>query len=644
MPQCRGWDNRRSVALACLLVLGAAPAAAQPPVRQVLLLQSVDRGNLVIDRFTGGFRVELDRYAEEPINLVQVDVGPTGFVGAPENVVVDFIRSTFANRPKPDLIVTIAGPAAVFARKYREQLFPDTPLLLGAVDERYLQGAPLGENDTAVAVANDFPEFVDEILHLLPETRQVFMVIGSGAIGKFWRQELQEPFKRFDDRLTFVWSDDLSFSEVLLRVASLPDDSAIFYLTFSTDAGGAAYADERVMDELHAAANAPLFAAHSVYLGAGAVGGRLMPVERLSRSTANAAIEILSDAPPRSVDLVRRSISQPTFDWRELQRWGIPESRLPAGSVVRYRGPNLWSENRGTVLIAAGALAAQAFLIFWLLFERRGRRRAETDSRKNLLLAADADRRETMSALTTSIAHELAQPITSMIHNAQALQMMVTDNKATRDTTDEILADIQTDGLLAAKIIERHRAMLRSHELQTGLIDLRTVVTESLALLAHDIRKRQLETSVNLPSSPCVISGDPVLLVQVLVNIVVNAMDAMAETPRAQRHITIGSKVTASDVELSVRDTGPGLRADVIDRLFTAFVTTKSRGVGIGLTIARRIVEAHKGTIAAANNPAGGAIFIVTLPLAERRETTPRLRVVATTASESPKVSAKAIN
>ena len=134
MPQCRGWDNRRSIALACLLVLGAAPAAAQPPVRQVLLLQSVDRGNLVVDRFTGGFRVELDRYAEAPVNVVQVVVGPTGFVGAPENVVVDFIRSTFANRPKPDLIVTIAGPAAVFARKYRQQLFPETPLLIGAAE------------------------------------------------------------------------------------------------------------------------------------------------------------------------------------------------------------------------------------------------------------------------------------------------------------------------------------------------------------------------------------------------------------------------------------------------------------------------------------------------------------------------------
>ncbi len=150
-------DSVRCAALACLLMLGAAPAAAQPPVRQVLLLQSFDRGNLILDQFTGGFRVELDQRAGGPCNVVQVVVGPTGFVGAPEQAVVDFIRSTFADRPKPDLIVTLAGPAAVFARKYRQQLFPDTPLLFAAVDERYLQDAPLGENETAVAVANDFP-------------------------------------------------------------------------------------------------------------------------------------------------------------------------------------------------------------------------------------------------------------------------------------------------------------------------------------------------------------------------------------------------------------------------------------------------------------------------------------------------------
>ena len=222
-----------------------------------------------------------------------------------------------------------------------------------------------------------------------------------------------------------------------------------------------------------------------------------------------------------------------------------------------------------------------------------------------------------MSALTSSIAHELGQPLGAMMHNAEALQRMITTKSATPDTIEEILSDIHADGVRATQIIERQRTMLRSHQLQKKPIDLHAVVNESLALVAHDISARQIVVNVNLSSNPCVISGDQVLLQQVLVNLVMNAMDAMAEMPPARRQVTITSEVRAADVEVSVRDTGPGLPADIISTLFTPFVTTKSHGLGIGLTIARTIVDAHGGTIEARNNPEGGATFTVTLRAAQ---------------------------
>src|SRR6188768_4336031 len=367
--------------VAGVLLLAVVPGAAAPAVKQVLMLQSFDRGNMILDHFTGNLRVDLDEGTEGPANVIQVVVGPTGFVGASQDAVVDFIRSTFADRPKPDLIVSIAGPASVFALKYRQQLFPETPLLLAAVDYRYLRGAPMGENDAAVPAANDFPGLVDDILQVLPQTRQVFMVIGSGEIGKFWRRELDEPFKRFHDRVTFVWSDDLSLREMQLRCASLPEHSAIFYLVFGTDASGAAYADERVLADLHATANAPLFAAQSVYFGAGIVGGSLMSMDDLSRRTAAVALRLLAGASPRSINFPPQAPGPPNFDWRELRRWGIPEIRLPPGSIVRYRYRSLWREYRVTILSAAGVLAIQSLLIVGLLYQRRARRRAEGESR-----------------------------------------------------------------------------------------------------------------------------------------------------------------------------------------------------------------------------------------------------------------------
>ena len=589
----------RCAALVSLLMLGPASGATQAPVRQVLLLQAFDRGNMILDQFTGNFRVDLDQRAARPVNVVQVIVGRTGPVGPSQEALVAFIRANYADHRAPDLIVTVAGPAAVFARKYRQQLFPDAPLLFAAVDQRYLQDAPLGENETAVAAVNDFPLLVDDMLQVLPETRQVFMINGSGEIGRFWRQQLNEEFKRFRDRVTFVWSDDLSLAALLHTCATLPEHSAILYLTFGSDAAGAAYADERVLAELHATANAPLFAAHDVYLGSGIVGGSMMSIDELSRDTAGAALRILNGEAPSSVRIPPRSPGQPIFDWRELQRWGVLESRLRPGSEVRYRSPGLWREHRAAVVIAAGALVIQALLIIGLLFERRARKRAEMDSRRNLALAADASRRATMSALASSIAHEISQPLSAMMLNAEALRQMITTRRAAPDTIEECLSDIHADAVLATQIIDRQRTMLRSHQLQKTPIDLHAVINESVALVAHDIRARQIVVNINPSSSPCVVDGDQVLLQQVLVNLVINAMDAMAEMPPARRQVTITSEVRADDLEVCVCDTGPGLPADIISTLFTPFVSTKSHGLGIGLAIARTIVDAHGGTLEA---------------------------------------------
>ena len=120
--------------------------------------------------------------------------------------------------------------------------------------------------------------------------------------------------------------------------------------------------------------------------------------------------------------------------------------------------------------------------------------------------------------------------------------------------------------------------MLRSHQLDTKPIDLHAVIDESLALVAHDMRARQIEATVNLSSNPCIINGDQVLLQQVLVNLVMNAMDAMAETPPARRRVTISTEVRAADVDVSVRDTGTGLPAQINGTLFTPFRRRRSHG------------------------------------------------------------------
>ena len=142
----------------------------------------------------------------------------------------------------------------------------------------------------------------------------------------------------------------------------------------------------------------------AVYMGSGIVGGRLTSMDDLPRQTADAALRLLNGESPGSIRVLPLSRDPPIFDWRELQRWGIPESRLPSDSVVLYRHPSVWREYPRTILSVAGALAIQALLIIGLLFERRARQRAEIDSRRNLALAADSEERMSLAVESAQLA------------------------------------------------------------------------------------------------------------------------------------------------------------------------------------------------------------------------------------------------
>jgi signal transduction histidine kinase len=409
----------------CVTLLFAALTAAQPAVRSVLLLHSFDAGYAPDIAFTQAMRKELTRQFSEPLDFFEVSVRPTPSAGdLQEEAVTDYVRSSLAGK-RLDLVVTVSAPAALFARKYREQLFPDTPVLLAGVDQRWIQHEVLSAKEAAVPIAIDPTRVIEDILRLRPETTNLVLVLGVSRFEQGWRDEFVREFQHFADRLTFTWFNTLSFAEMLQRSTTLPVNSAILYSVLSVDAKGFSHSEDRVLTQLHDAATAPLFGLFSHQLGTGVVGGPILSIEDVARDTAGVGVRLLSGDSAATIKTSTQLAQRPMYDWRELQRWGISESRLPAGSTILFRQPTVWDQYRSYIVGVVAFVALQTVLIARLVVQHARRRRTEMALRKSeqqyratakqnedlagrLITAQDAERTRIARDLHDDVSQQLA--------------------------------------------------------------------------------------------------------------------------------------------------------------------------------------------------------------------------------------------
>ncbi|MEW6037636.1 MAG: ATP-binding protein [Pseudomonadota bacterium] len=250
------------------------------------------------------------------------------------------------------------------------------------------------------------------------------------------------------------------------------------------------------------------------------------------------------------------------------------------------------------------------------------RKLAEREIQKQRSELAHLSRVTMLGELSGSLAHELNQPLAAVLANAQAARRFLEHEPIDIGELKEILGDIVEEDKRAGEIIHRLRLLFRKGELQYEPADVNTLVADVLKLVRSDLVNQGVEVETALAPTLPQVSCDRVQLLQVLLNLVVNACDAMAGLEQPERQIRIETAVAAGGgVRLSVADRGRGIPAEDLERIFEPFMTTKSQGLGLGLSVCRTIVTAHGGTIQAANNPGGGACFSLILPpLPERAD------------------------
>jgi signal transduction histidine kinase len=324
----------------------------------------------------------------------------------------------------------------------------------------------------------------------------------------------------------------------------------------------------------------------------------------------------LAGGPPDPSRTVLAAPNRCVADARALQRWSLEEWRLPSGCEVRFKDVPIWRQYWWQIALTLAILAGQAVLIAALFAQRRKRHMAEQAELAQRAALARASRLALAGELTGAIAHEINQPLGAILANADAGDLMLDSGTDRREELRAILADIRRDDLRASEVIERVRALLGEQKFERKEFALNDVVNGLEPIMRAEARRRGVVLEIRPAPEAFAILGDQVQIQQVLINLVLNAMDAVTGEAEARRTVVVSVAKGEGGAVLAVRDRGRGIAPEHRTKLFESFFTTKRNGMGLGLSITRSIVEAHGGRIWVESGPGEGAVFQAEWPLA----------------------------
>ena len=598
------------IVLCTVLLLAAgmatASAAGQPRPRTVLVLEATNPNTSYFREVNKAFNAAV---AAESANSVYVYVESLAFRDFEgiqySELLRNFLREKYRDKPI-GVIVAYNSLALSHAVQWRDDVWPGVPIIFTGVDDKFAAGLKLPADVTGFTVRHRLQDMVDVARRLVPQLRQVVLVgdrLGTSGYWQFFPEEVPDIAKH----LTVVDFTGLPMADVKARVAGLPDNAAVIYVGLFTDGAGASFNPNDALQAIAAAANRPIVIDTETFIGAGGVGGPVTSLNRIGEDAARLAWRILDGTDVSSIPISQADIIRPLFDWRQLQRFGIDAGRLPAGSEVLFRPPTAWEQYRWQIVLIAAALVGQSLLIAGLLHQRRRRHLAEVETRQRALEVARMNRRAVAGEMSASIAHEVNQPLTAILSNAEAALDLLRAKNIDLAKVRDIVTDIIDEDTRASEVVSRIRKLLGKGEARSEKINLNQLVNSTLRLLHGEIVKRTANIGTDLAAALPPIAGDPVQLQQVLLNLLINAMDAVGSKPPAERIIDVSTRADGTRAEVRIVDFGHGIAAGDQRRLFEPFFTTKEDGLGLGLSICSTIVKAHGGKLTVENNEHGGA-------------------------------------
>jgi signal transduction histidine kinase len=595
--------------------------AAAPPVakvRNVLVLYSNNRmvlGNIEVDR---GLTQAMGSNPDRQVRVFSESLDWPYFRGeANDLIAAAYLRQKYLSL-QPDVIVAVSEGAFEFVLRKRAALFPQAPVVhVHIYRHALLSRAALPPDVVGVPVEYDSLGTIRQALRWSPAATKLVIVTGASDRDRAWESRLREEVPAAVGKVSVEFLAGQTSASVAKRLKGLGPSAVVFTPGFYEDEENELTTPRQSVAMMAAASTAPVYGPLNTFIGTGAVGGRTPSFEEMGRAAALLVEQLLAGADPSSLQVPALMPTALRVDWRQVQRWGIDERAIPADAVISFREPEFWETNRRAVILAFSVILLQAALIAALLLEHRRRRRAELAVNRQRIELWHASRLAVAGELTASIAHEINQPLGAILTNADAGELLLQRGGDSREHLRRIIGDIRRDDLRASDVIRRLRALLAKHDAERIPFDANDALADVVNLLGSEAARRAVTLDFHAGTAPARVVGDRVQFRQVIINLVLNAIESAADVADERRKVVMSVEDRAQRVRIIVRDGGHGIAPEHMPHLFESFFSTKQAGMGLGLSIARTIVESHGGRIWAEPGcgTGPGATFTVELPL-----------------------------
>ncbi|HSA77613.1 MAG TPA: ATP-binding protein, partial [Nitrospirota bacterium] len=373
---------------------GIAPVLEAKETKRVLILYSQERGHPAHDLTEQGIRSAFLSNSFFEVQLYNEYLDIARFSGPAQiSSAADYLRRKYSGM-KIDAIIAVYPYAVDFLLAARSTLFNGVPIIACETSRSYaenLEHSPVRRFVTGTIVGDNMTDIIAVALRMRPETKRVALVAGTSPNDIYGEQVFRRGISASAKKIETIDLTKLSMAETLSRVGSLPPGTVIFYESILRDGAGKIFVPREALSLISRAANVPVFGIYDSFMGFGIVGGRLVSFERHGKEAAAIAIRVLSGESPAAIPFGGESAYVSLYDWRELERWNIPESSVSAEGVVLYKRFSLWDEHRWEIIAALFLIIAEGGLIFGLVMNLRERRKAErllADSEERLSLAA----------------------------------------------------------------------------------------------------------------------------------------------------------------------------------------------------------------------------------------------------------------